>query len=124
MTILLSLLRAYWKQVVGAILLIIVLTMTYNFIYDRGVTASNIKWEAKFAEQEKIRAEQITSIEGFTKITLEQTLINNDKMKADLESIYSRLKGKSTTVIKEGKCTPSPDFISTYNEIINRGITK
>ena len=121
LTILLSLLKRFYKEILIVIISLSILLWAYNTVYDRGVDSSNTKWIAKVEKQEKIRDAQIASIEGLSKVTLEQTLINNDKTREDLAIIYKKLLGKPTTIIKDGKCVPSTDFISAYNEIISRG---
>ena len=124
MTLLINLLSKYWKNILATLVILLACWWIYSTIYDKGVTDTNKVWETRIALQEKVRSEQISSIESLAKVTLEQTLINNDKTRKDLAAIYSGIKGRPTTVIKDGKCEPSEEFMQTYNEIIKRGNQK
>lgn len=122
--IVVNLIKAHLREVVGAIVIIVLLWWAYSTVYNNGVQDTNKVWEARIELQQKVRDEQISSIESLSKVTLEQTLINNDKTRKELNAIYSKVKGKPTTVIVDGKCEPSEDFMRTYNEIIEKGNQK
>ena len=122
MTILLNLLSNYWKQILFVLLLVTVVTMGYKHIYNLGVTDTNALWEVKMVKVEEFRSTQISQIEGFSKTTLQQILINNDKTSSDLKLILNKVKGKPLTNVPD--CIPSDEFISTYNDIHSRGNKK
>ena len=120
----LNFLKSYAKEIMSAILIAAFMYWAYSSVYNKGVNDTNMAWEARVALQEKVRDEQISRIENFSKVTLEQTLINNEKDRKDLSNILITVKGKPTTVIKDGKCIPSDEFVSTYNSLINRANQK
>jgi hypothetical protein len=93
----------------------------YNTIYDRGFKAAEVEWVEKLDKMEKARDERIATIEGFAKTTLEQTLLNNVETQKDIDAILLKVRGKPLT---SAPCTPTDDFVSSYNAVIQRSNKK
>lgn len=121
MPLVLSFLSRYWKQLLLSILVISLLTFGYNWIYDRGVSDTNQKWEEKEKAREVGIDKQIAAIEGYAKTNLEQTLINHVEVSKDLKNIYINSKKKPLTNID---CAPTTNFTDSFNNTISKGNKK
>mgnify|MGYP007042102057 CR=1 FL=1 len=120
MTLILKILSNYWKQIVVITAIGFLAFWGYNTIYDRGAAANDAKWQERMEVYEKARDEKISNIEGYTRTTLEQQLINNHKTAKDIDSLVVAGKKGPVVVFKEGKCQLTPDFVTTYNAIIDK----
>lgn len=98
--------------------------ITYSHIYNKGKEEAN---------QACAQARQQDAIEMKAKITkieeaLTQLASNNDKqtkaLAKDINTILINIKKEPITIIKDGKCIPSPTFIDSINQAINRANSK
>lgn len=87
--------------------------MAYSWSYDRGYNTAQQEHTAQIVEK-------ISEIEGYSRTNLEQTLVASQQASKDLNLILSKVKSSGTTIIKNGDCVPSPDYISAYNAMIER----
>ncbi len=113
----LALILSKWKDIVIVLALLGSVYVVYDYIYDRGVNATNSEWEAKITKQEEFRQQQIDTIEQLAKTSIEQTLLSNDKVFKDLKAIQKSIGNKPMTT---PECQPSKDFIEIYNQTIER----
>jgi hypothetical protein len=90
-------------------------------IYNKGATDERAVWQKQIAETEKLRDQQVASIEEFSKTTLDQQVLNNIQKTKELQEILNKIKNKPLTNVP---CTPSTDFIDAYNSTITRGNKK
>lgn len=124
LTLALTLLKNSWKQIIIGLAIFGVVYIGYNWIYDRGYADSSAAWTKIVEKQAKDRDDKIQELTGYARSNLEQSLINNQKVLDDLMIIKRNAKGKPTTVIINGDCKPSSEFIDSYNKAIEKGNTK
>ncbi len=113
----LALILSKWKEIVVVLALLGSVYIVYDYIYDRGVNATNSEWEAKLAKQAEFRQQQIDTIEQLSKTNIEQTLLANDRMSKELKALQKSIIGKPMTT---PDCQPSKDFVEIYNQTINK----
>jgi hypothetical protein len=113
----LTILKLFWKEIAGVLIIALLLYQAYSTVYGYGYEDAAGEWEAKFAQIEKERDEKIAQIEGFSRTTLEQSLINDSKTKKDLALILSNMKGAPATSVPD--CIPTSQYINSYNQMID-----
>lgn len=110
-----------WKNILVVLVIVGTLYWAYDTVYDKGYKEAEAVWIEKLDKMEKARDERIANIEGFAKTNLEQTLLNNAETQKDIDVILGKIKGKTLTSVP---CTPTDDFVSSYNTVIQRGNKK
>lgn len=124
LAIALTILRNNWKQIIMAIAIAGVIYTGYNWVWERGYNTATVECQTLLDKQAKEREERMEALTGYARSNLEQSLINNQKVIKELADIKAASKGKATTVIINGDCKPSPDFVQTYNQAIAKGNSK
>lgn len=112
------------KLAIGGILAILIslaLYGSYKYVenqgYQKAQAECNAKFEAYNSSVDKKLADLQTSISGMA----EELITQNQSMASDIITIARNTKNKGpTTIVKEGKCTPSPTFVEGLNEAIDR----
>ena len=124
--------KSYWKHILIVIIIGSVSYWVYNRIYQRGYAVATAECSIKIAEYEaqmtKYKADLNTRIAGIEVISvgLVSDLRNsNIELNKDLAAIKAKAKSKPTYIITQGPttsivCSPSTDFIGSYNETITR----
>jgi len=111
-------------KIVISIIIFVALTIAgffvYNKIYTRGYNQAQLECEQAKQElqvqlQEKIDTLEQDLIKTQVVATAEQTRLGQD-----ITKITKQLKTKPVTIIENGECLPSPNFINSINEAISR----
>lgn len=113
-----------WKTIVSYLALLLALFFVYNYIYQRGVNATTIVYEAKLKAQQELLDKRIATIENNSSKLIEQGKINSESTKKDLDKILVATKNKPLVVVKNGECIPSKTFLDSWNSINLRGNQK
>ncbi len=94
----------------------------YNHIKDIGYKEAQAECQAKFDELEAKQNKRVEELQTVITQTADNLITNNQILTSDISRIVGGLKkgGQPTTIIKEGKCTPSPTFVNSLNEAIDR----
>ncbi len=120
MTVILLLLKKYWKQIVVAIAITIACYIVYDYIYDKGFMASEVACQKRMEEYKIDLDKRIKDLVDMSEAQNKARQQNADSIKADLDKIYRASRAKPLTIIKEGKCLPSENFIDSFNAAIDR----
>ncbi len=96
--------------------------ISYQHIKAIGYQEAQVECQAKFDELEKKQNKQIEDLQTNITNVAETLITSNQMLTSDISRIVGGLKkgGQPTTIIKEGKCTPSPTFVNSLNEAIDR----
>lgn len=121
MRIILTFLLKNWKSIVSCLALLFALFFVYNYVYQRGVDATTITYEAKLKAQQELLDKRIASLEETSSQLVEQGKTNNAAVKQDLNKILAAAKNKPLVVLKNGECNPSKTFLDSWNQINLRG---
>jgi hypothetical protein len=127
MSIFLLLLKNYWKYIIIVVLLLSVSVYAYRVVYKNGYEAAqvecNIKlrdYEEKMIAYKKDLDSRIKLLEDTSIKLVKETEEEKSSVKKDLTKIITVFKDKPLVVIEKEKCSPSIDFISTYNQAVAR----
>jgi C4-dicarboxylate-specific signal transduction histidine kinase len=120
--------KNYWKHILIVIIIGAASYWIYNRIYQRGYAVAtaecNIKiadYEAKMTKYKEDLNTRIADIESISVGLVSDLRNSNAALNKDLADIKARAKPRPTYIIKQGTiCSPSTDFISSYNEAITR----
>ena len=92
----------------------------YNAGYNAGVSKANtdclLAQKSHSDEIDKHIQGLITAVSGFA-ITLDD---KQSLLTTDMQSILARVKTQQITIIKDGKCLPSPEFLNSLTQAVNR----
>ena len=107
--------------VLGAVLLSGSLFGAYKYVEKQGYDKAQVECTQKFDKYQKEVDARLASIQtNIFNLTGELTT-NNSALSSDINDIVKRLKGlKPTTIVKEGKCVPTKEFVDSLNEAIDR----
>ena len=119
-----ALLLKNWKNIVKVLAILLSLFFVYNYIYQRGVEATTVVYEAKIKAQQEQLDKQIASIEKNSILLVEQGNLNSAMVKKDLNKILAAAKTKPLVIYKNGECSPSQTFLDSWNQINLRGNQK
>lgn len=118
------LLKLYWKQLAFIAILGFAIYTVYNQGYTAAYKDRTSYYEAiRTVELNKLNAKidnlEMLSVDLATQGSISQTVLSRD-----LNKLTQNLSKKVPFIIKNGECTPSQDFINTFNEVIARGNLK
>lgn len=96
--------------------------VSYQHIKAIGYQEAQAECQAKFDELEKKQNKQIEDLQTNITNVAETLITSNQMLTSDISRIVGgiRRSGQPTTIIKEGKCTPSPTFVNSLNEAIDK----
>ncbi len=97
---------------------------TYDGIKERGRAEAIAECDAKFKDYTKDLEERIKAMEEGISIIADNSATKQDIMAGDIEEILKRLRKGPITIVKDGKCIPSPTFVDGINEAISRANSK
>ena len=123
-TIITTLLSKYWRTIASCLAIILALMFVYNIVYQRGVVATTVAYEAKLAAQQALLDEHIAQIEHNSTVLIKQNEISAKATRQDLAKILAAAKTKPLVVYKNGECIPSKTFLDSWNQINLRGNQK
>jgi Tfp pilus assembly protein PilE len=124
MLLLLNLLKSYWKQLAIAVIFLAAAFTAYNHVYQRGYMAAEATYQKQIATYQEQVAKRIDNVEKLSTTLVEQSNTNAQTLSKDLSVILTTVKNKPLYKIENGKCSPSVDFIDSYNAVILRGNQK
>lgn len=79
---------------------------------------------AVYTKRDELAKEQlhdhIVVLETLSKSVVDNNAAYLGKLDKDIKTILLTVKDKTPYVIVNGKCTPSPEYIDTYNKIIRK----
>jgi hypothetical protein len=114
----------FWKEGLLALLILSTSALLYNKIYSRAELETSKKYVQQFKEYSDKLESRIGNIQDSSYILStrneEQAVVLDKKLAAIL--VASR--GKVMYEVKEGKCTLSPNFLDSYNQLITGGGSK
>ncbi len=115
----------YVKLGIGAAVLASVLGggyAGYNHIKQIGYKEAQAECQAKFDELEAKQNKQLEEMRTHISEVADTLITGNQTLTSDISRIVGGIKrgGQPTTIIKEGKCTPSPTFVNSLNEAIRK----
>ncbi len=115
----------YVKLGIGAAVLASVLGggyAGYNHIKQIGYKEAQVECQAKFDELEAKQNKQLEEMRTHISEVADTLITGNQTLTSDISRIVGGIKrgGQPTTIIKEGKCTPSPTFVNSLNEAIRK----
>lgn len=123
-TMLLSLLKSYWKHLIVIIAIVGASYFVYNHVYTKGYDAAYIvatqECNDRMMEYNKRLDSLITKIEDSSNALIKESQESRIALKKDVSTILSTIKNKPLYTIEHGKCKPSDDFIDTYNKVVER----
>ena len=119
-TTILLLLKKFWKELAIVIIIAGLSYKAYDYVYDKATIEANkqcTKTMKEYTDKLDIRiSELVIASKDASAISKERA----EALKQDLDKLFKLTKNKPLTIIKEGKCIPSPVFIETYNTAIDR----
>lgn len=124
MTVVFLFLRSYWKQLVGAIALAIACWFVYHHIYESGYKAASVVYEARIKDYNDKLDKRIGNLEGDSHVLVSAAASQAETRTQELSAITALAKKKVLFTVKGDKCTPSQDFLNSYNALITRGNQK
>lgn len=115
----------YVKLGIGAAVLASVLGLGYtgyHYVKQIGYKEAQVECQAKFDELERLQDAKLKELQGQVTEVADSLITNNQAFTSDIARIVGgiRRSGQPTTIIKEGKCTPSPTFVNSLNEAIDK----
>lgn len=107
--------------IVGSLIIAGALYGSYKYVENQGYQKAQAECTAKFEAYNKKMDEKLGNIQGSISTMAEELITQNQSMASDIVTIARNTKNKGpTTIVKEGKCTPSPTFVEGLNEAIDR----
>jgi hypothetical protein len=114
-----------YRKVIATIAIIAGLTfMVYNHGYSQGYQNRVSYYEEVNKQNFLALNTKIDRVEGLSTTLSLQVQYGNADTKKDLNKITTDIKNKKFSILKNGECVPSEDFINTFNAVINRGNQK
>ena len=93
----------------------------YKYVENQGYQKAQAECSEKFEAYNKQMDEKLAGIQGSISTMAEELITQNQSMASDIVTIARNTKNKGpTTIVKEGKCTPSTTFVEGLNEAIDR----
>jgi hypothetical protein len=120
--------KNYWKHILIVIIIGSASFYIYNRIYQRGYNVANAECSIKIAEYEAKMTkykddlnQRIASIEKDSIGLVTDLQNSNSALSRDIAIIKAKAKPRPTYVIKQGTiCSPTPEYIETHNETVER----
>jgi len=92
----------------------------YNKIYTRGYEQAHLECVKAQQQYELELQQKITQLEGSLTAAQQQAAQKQQKLNKQISQITQQLKLQPVTIIKNGECLPSPNFINSIDEAILR----
>lgn len=116
--------KSYWKQLLLAILLVVGCYLVYNRIYHSGYDAASAVYEIRIKEYSDKLDKRISTIETNSTVLVSAAASAAANRTEEMSAITALAKKKVLFTVKGEKCTPSQDFLNSYNSLISRGNQK
>lgn len=125
MTILLSILGSYWRQIFIATVISICFYTGYDYIWQKGYNAAHTECVEQFDKYNASIDSKINNLEALSSELIKVQGKNAVIMGKSLDAILAVSKEKTLiSIAKDGKCTLTQDFFDSYNSLILRGNQK
>lgn len=97
----------------------------YKYVENIGYQKAQLECQAKFDEYNTKIDKRIVELQTSVSTLAEELITQNQSLASDVATIARNTRNKGpTTIVKEGRCTPSPTFVQGLNEAINRANTR
>jgi Tfp pilus assembly protein PilO len=96
----------------------------YSSIYNRGQEAARIECQEKFDKYQKEVDAKVATLETNLSVITATSLHQQLALNTEIEEILKRVKKVPVTIVKNGKCYPSPTFVEGINQAIDRANAK
>lgn len=113
------------KYILVALALGLLTWLAYDKVYSIGYNTSEKKYTEYIASLEKVRDKREAEIELLSNLLESDSA--KDKLVFDkrIDTLLAefRKSSKPVTIITEGKCAPSSEYLKTWNDMINEANT-
>ncbi len=118
-----------WMQGIAAVVLAAAISGSlysgYAYIKNIGYKEAEIvvteKYEKRIAEYNNTVVKKVEFLEELSKTLVEDNKTTNELLISDINSfVRKNVKGKTTTIIKDGVCSPSQNYSDTINSVNKR----
>jgi hypothetical protein len=96
----------------------------YNKIYTRGYEQAHLECVEARQKYEQELQDKITQLESSLATTQQQANKKQQKLTKQITEITQQLKQQPVTIVKNGECLPSPNFVDSIGEAIMRANQK
>jgi hypothetical protein len=114
----------FWREILIICLVVGCLGGTYHIGKVSGERKAQEACVEKFQQYEKALDDKITGLSKQITLLVDSRDKGTALTKADLDKIYQEVKDRKLIVVEGGKCTLTPDFQTSFNEIIERANKK
>lgn len=116
--------KKFWRELLLAAALFFAGYMVYDKIYERGFEKAQKEHVDYVKNYTKAIDEKIDRLETLSRDLYAALEIADTNRKQDLQKIIKAASKGPLTIYKDGKCTPSEEFLDSYNSVINRANSK
>lgn len=109
----------YTKLIVAILAFLIIAGVGYT-LYSKGQLAAQQECAAKFEQYQKEVDAKVQQLESNLAVITATSLHQQLSMNTDITEILKRIKTSPVTVVKNGKCYPSPTFVEGINQAVDR----
>lgn len=95
----------------------------YAKIKDIGYQEAQVKYEKIIKTHEDGVNKKIQEIIDTTSLLVSENRATSASLSTDISVIMKGIKGKTLTIVKDGKCVPSPEFLNTF-DTVNKRVNK
>lgn len=93
---------------------------TYSYVYSKGQNAAQLECIARFDKYQKELDAKVAVLEGNLATLVATSLDQQLLVQKDVNEILKRVKKTPVTIVKNGKCYPSPTFVEGINQAVDR----
>ena len=115
-------------KIVVSIIIFVAITIAgffiYNKIYTRGYEQAQLECKEAKQKYEQELQTKITELESSLTTTQQLAQQKQQKLGKQITEITQQLKQQPVTIIKNGECLPSPNFVNSIDEAIMRANEK
>ncbi len=116
----LTILLKYWREMIIVIALASAGYLAYNSLGNHFRAQEAARYEQKFKEYSDTVSKHIEDVQNTGNVIVIQNDQKAKELDAKLNQVLIASKNKPlTTIANDGKCTLSPNFIDSYNSLVN-----
>lgn len=116
----LLILKKYWAQILIVVSLGLLSYSGYSYVYQKGYTKAEAKYTKIINDYNEKIGNRIDALEQNSIAIVDLIISNRAATAKDFNNIRLAIKGKPTSVIIDGQCKPSDDFINNFNSAVER----
>jgi hypothetical protein len=117
-------LKTFWKEILIVIIVSSLAISGYNYIYHKGYAEAELVYQKKIDDYNTKLAGKVDSIVKWSTDKTERDLALEASNKLVFDRLIANSKSKPASIIVEGKCIPSPDFIEAINAAVKKANSK